>query len=325
MLSAWQTRLGRWLSHRLRPQRSAVCLDRRHIYILPTVYGYLFAAMLLIMFLWAINYSNSMGFGLTFLLAAVALNAMWRSHNNLLRLWVHPGAAEPVFAGQTACFSFRLTNPDTQTRYGVGLVLENSPEPPRYAIVPAQGEAVLQLHLPAVQRGLLRPGRLRVFTCFPLGLFEAWSWVEFEQTCLVYPRPQGGRPLPLEAARTAGGEVGERGLGSEDYAGLRIYVPGDSPRRVAWKAAVRSGHLLVKQFTDQSRAELWLDWRLLAPLPAEARLSQLCQWLLKAEAAGRVYGLRLPALEYPPAAGEGQRRRCLEALALCALPSPASS
>jgi uncharacterized protein (DUF58 family) len=38
--------------------------------------------------------------------------------------------------------------------------------------------------------------------------------------------------------------------------------------------------------------------------------------VLKAEAEGRDYGLRLPGVEYPPARGEGHRRRCLEALAL---------
>jgi uncharacterized protein (DUF58 family) len=319
MPTALQARLARWLANRIRPQRHPVRLDRRHIYILPTGYGYGFALMLLIMFLWAINYSNSMGFALTFLLSAMALNTMWRSHNTLLHLVVHPGSAAPVFAGQAACFTFRLENPDAYPRYGIAL--ECSQHPPQYAAIPARGNAVLTLVLPATRRGLLRPGRLRVFTGFPLGLFQAWSWVEFEQACLVYPHPQGERPLPLEASSVVGGGTGERGMGSEDYAGLRGYVPGDSPRHVAWKATVRTGRLLVKRFTDQTHTELWLDWQRLAPQPVEVRLSQLCQWVLKAEAERRDYGLRLPGLEFPPARGEGHRRRCLEALALYALPA----
>ena len=59
-------------------------LTRRRIYILPTGYGYAFAALLFLLFLWSINYSNSMGFAFTFLLAAVALNSMWQAHDNLL-------------------------------------------------------------------------------------------------------------------------------------------------------------------------------------------------------------------------------------------------
>jgi uncharacterized protein (DUF58 family) len=316
MLAPLQRRLARWLSNRIQPQRQPICLDRRHIYILPTLYGYVFASILFVMFLWAINYSNSMGFILTFLLSAVALNTMWRSHNTLLNLWLRAAGAVPVFAGQEAGFSFHLLNPDARPRHGVGLSLESQPYPCQYVDVPADGEATVTLKRPAPQRGLLPAGRLRIFTCVPLGLFQAWSWLEFEQYCLIYPHPEGAAPLPLRADVSAGGDGGEHHSGSEDYAGLRDYVPGDSPRHVAWKASARSRDLLVKRFTDQTRAEIWLDWRLLAPRPAEARLSQLCQWVLKAEAEGYDYGLWLPGIEYPPAKGESHRRRCLEALAL---------
>ncbi|MBK8185526.1 MAG: DUF58 domain-containing protein [Candidatus Competibacteraceae bacterium] len=101
-----------------------------------------------------------------------------------------------------------------------------------------------------------------------------------------------------------------------DYAGFRPYAPGDSPRRIAWKAATRADQLLVKQFVDQARPELWLDWRLLGIENIESRLEQLCQWVLKAENDGHQYGLRLPGFKAPPACGEGQQRHCLEGLAL---------
>jgi uncharacterized protein (DUF58 family) len=106
------------------------------------------------------------------------------------------------------------------------------------------------------------------------------------------------------------------GPGSEDYAGFRPYAPGDSPRRIAWKASSRSEQLLVKRFTDQARPELWLDWMLLGDDPVETRLAQLCQWVLKAENEGRRYGLRLPGTQILPGQGDAHRRRCLEALAL---------
>jgi uncharacterized protein (DUF58 family) len=98
--------------------------------------------------------------------------------------------------------------------------------------------------------------------------------------------------------------------------GLQAYVPGDSPRRIAWKAAGRGHGLLVKRFSEHTRPQVWLDWQLLAPDSAETRLAQLCRWVLRAEAEGRQYGLRLPGLELPLGQGERQQRRCLEALAL---------
>lgn len=50
----------------------------------------------LVLFLWSINYSNSMGFAFTFLLAAVAQNSMWQAHDNLLGLIVHPAQVAGV-------------------------------------------------------------------------------------------------------------------------------------------------------------------------------------------------------------------------------------
>ncbi|MDQ2694184.1 MAG: DUF58 domain-containing protein, partial [Pseudomonadota bacterium] len=297
---SWRRRFEDWVNRRLKPQRTPILLHRRRIYILPTGFGYTFAAMLAVMLLWAINYNNSMGFVLTFLLAAVAVNAMWRSHANLLGLVVHPASVGPVFAGQTARFAFTLDNPTPQPRYGVAV--QGRDGAIAWADLPAAGSGEFPLPVAAPRRGLLTAGRLRVLTRFPLGLFQAWSWVEFDQVCLVYPQPGGGLALPLRVAR-AGGEGGEGGEGREDYAGLRTYRPGDSPRHIAWKAVAREGGLLVKRFTAQARTELWLDWDLLAPAGVEARLSQLCQWVLKAEAQRRDYGLRLPGLTLPPGSG----------------------
>ena len=239
---------------------------------------------------------------------------MWQAHDNLLGLIIHPGYADPVFAGQDAQWIVRVENPDAKPRYGVALQWQD--RPPQYVDVPASGVATVTLAIPAKRRGWLRAGRLRVLTRYPLGLLQAWSWVEFAQGCLVYPPPRGQRPLPAALPNSVGSGLGEQSVGSEDYAGFRPYVPGDSPRRIAWKTATRMDQLLVKRFADQARPELWLDWRLLGLDPVEARLAQLCQWILKAESDGRQYGLRVPGVHLPPAHGDIQRRRCLEALAL---------
>lgn len=317
-MSALWRRFENWVMRGQRPSHKPVRLERRRIYILPTGQGYAFAALLFVLFLWAVNYSNSMGFAFTFLLTAVALNSMWQAHDNLLDLVIHPGGAEPVFAGQEACFTFRLENPHARPRRGVALQWRD--RAPCYVDPPANGAAVVALVIPAERRGWLRPGRIRVLTRYPLGLLQAWSWVEFEQAALVYPQPRGRRPLPPALASGAGGSLGERGAGSEDYAGFRLYAPGDSPRRIAWKAATRGGPLLVKRFTDQARPELWLDWRLLGIDNVEPRLGQLCQWVLKAENEGLQYGLLLPGARIPPGRGDAHRRRCLEALALFTYP-----
>lgn len=314
MSKSLRQRFEAWVTRGQRPAHDPVRLERRRIYILPTRYGYAFAALLFVLFLWSINYSNSMGFAFTFLLVAVAHNSMWQAHDTLLGLIIHPGNAEPTFVGQEAQFRFRLENPDLKPRYGVALQWRD--QSPQYVDVPASGTAIVTLAIPAERRGWLRLGRIRVLTRFPLGLLQSWSWVEFESVGLVYPPPRGRRPLPAASPSSSGGRLQEQGPGSDDYAGLRPYAPGDSPRRIAWKASSRSEQLLVKRFTDQARPELWLDWALLGDDSVEARLAQLCQWMLKAENAGQRYGLRLPGVQISPGQGDAHRRRCLEALAL---------
>jgi len=146
-------------------------------------------------------------------------------------------------------------------------------------------------------------------------LFRAWSWLALDTECLVYPQPRGRRTLPRPGAGDATGNAVLR-AGREDFAGLREYVRGDPPRLIHWKAYPRSGQLLIKQFADPRERELWLDWDALAGLDPEARLSQLCRWVLNAGAAGTVYGLRLPDQTIAPASGLAHRDACLRALAL---------
>lgn len=314
MLAEWRRRFEAWVTRYQRPSLGPIRLDRRRIYILPTPQGYAFSLLLLLLFVWSINYSNSMGFAFTFLLAAVALNTMWQAHDTLLGLIIHGHGADPVFVGQDAHFKFLLENARRAPRHGIALQWRD--RQPLFVDIPTNGTAAVILPIPADRRGWLRPGHIRVLTRFPLGLFQSWSWVEFDVAALVYPRPRGSRPLPAPLSGAPGSGVRELGSGSDDYAGFRLYAPGDSPRRIAWKAAGRTDQLLVKRFIDQARPELWLDWQLLGIENIEPRLEQLCQWVLKAENGGHEYGLRLPGATISPARGEPQRRRCLEALAL---------
>jgi uncharacterized protein (DUF58 family) len=159
-------------------------------------------------------------------------------------------------------------------------------------------------------------GRVMLETRFPLGLFRAWSYVEPDARCLVYPRPERA-PLPPPIADASAGTAQARALGNEDFAALRGYQRSDSPRHVAWKALARTGDMLTKQFSGEAARELWLDWGTLpAALGVESRLSRLAGWVLAAEGSGASYGLRLPGVEIEPGRGDSHSAACLRALAL---------
>ncbi len=283
--------------------------------MLPTRYGLGFALMLLVLLLGSVNYNNGLGHALTFTLASVALVSMLYTQRNLLGLEVEGGACAPVFVGDEARITVCLRNNATYARLGVVVEQEKRPVAPLDLAPQARG--CVELTLPTTRRGYLDCPPVVLATYYPLGLVRAWSRrVALERRCLVYPRPAPPRPLPAGAGGNTQQQRAAAGVGADDFAGLREYRFGDSPRHVHWKAVARGEGLVTKQFAGEHDGVVWLEWDALAGHETEARLSMLCRWVLDAEAAGWRYGLRLPALTLAPAHGAAHRHACLQALAL---------
>jgi uncharacterized protein (DUF58 family) len=308
-------RFANWLYGFTPPEHGTVILVHRRVYILPTRLGMLFGATLLILLIGSINYALALGFALTFFLGGMGLAGMVHTARNLARIGVSAGRAEPVFAGESAQFRLFLDGrasfdrPAILTRHlgsGAQFVVDIAPH----------GIAEVVLDAPAPRRGWLPIGRVLLETRFPLGIFRAWSYVEPDARCLVYPQPERS-PLPRATAESAAGALRSQAAGNDDFSGLRMYQLSDSPRHVAWKAVARTDDMLTKQFTGEAAAELWLDWRLLpAAFGLEQRLSRLAGWVLAAERSGAQYGLRLPGVEIAPGRGDAHAAACLQALAL---------
>ena len=312
MLARLKQRLFRWRSDGTAPFR----LGQRRIFILPTRAGLLFALSLLVMLLGAINYNLALGHALVFLLAGLGLVGMLHTFRNLYGLQISPGRCEPVFVGEIARFPLQLTNDRPTPR--LALALAADPALTVTAAVDAENSTKTAILVTATRRGWLPLPRVRLASEFPLGLFQAWSYLQPAMRCLVYPAPSM-TPLPPAISTDLSGQRHGDG-GDEDFAGFRDRQPADSPRHVAWKASARtSAHrpLLVKQFAGGASTELRLRWQdTAAHADPEQRLSQLTGWVMAADAAGSAYGLSLPGCDLPVASGPAHRLRCLEALAL---------
>jgi uncharacterized protein (DUF58 family) len=306
--------LNAWLFRLRGPEQGEIVLVQRRIFILPTRAGMLFAFVLLLMLTGSINYTLSLGFVLTFLLASLAISAMLHTFRNLAGLRITAARTPPVFAGDLAHFRVCITNPAAAARYSLALTRDQRDV--ATVDVPGADAVITTAAVATARRGPLRPGRLTLFTRFPVGLFHAWSYIDLDTHCIVYPRPAApGLPLPPLGAGTRDGA----GLaqGNDDFAGLRQYHPGDSPRHVAWKAAARGQGLLTKQFVGRAAGELKLALESTPrDLSLEDQLSQLTRWVLDAHAAGLVFALDLPGAAVPGGTGEAHRDRCLETLAL---------
>jgi len=311
--SALDARVQAWIRRRQGPDPDPVRLDRRRIYILPTALGLGYGVMVFAMILGGLNFGNNLGLALAFLLASIGLVAMHHCHGNLVGLELRLAAAESTFAGGEVTFRLLLENPSITARPQIEAAAGFAP--PRVADLPAAGPATIELRLPAPRRGRVPLARYTVATRHPLGLFRAWAVVHGDHHAIAWPVPVArGRTPPGVATDTGGAQ--DRAQGEHDFAGLRPFQAGDSLRRIAWKAYARGQGLLTKQYAGTDVVSHVFDWAALPALGTEARLAQLCRWVLDAHERGEAYGLRLPGVVIEPNVGPGQRERCLNALAL---------
>lgn len=296
-----------------------VVLGRRQLFMLPTRFGLLFALLLMVQLLAAINYGNGLAYALTFLLGSLAVVSMLYTHRNLFRLQLSAGTCAPVFAGEVASFRIHLMNDSDTPRFGV-VIMHNKKEIARVDI-PARGSAEINLTAPAAKRGWLAQPEVTVTTQYPLGLLYSWSRrIALNHSCLVYPQPAEPTPRQTRQEESLEAATGIK-AGGDDYIGAREFQPGDSPRHVDWKAVARGEAWRVKQFGGGYQATTWLDWDMLEGLDVESRLSVLTRWVLDAERDGVLYGLRLPQQTLNPANGEHHQHECLQRLALFGLTS----
>lgn len=305
-------RMAEWVRRRQGADLLPVSLHRRRLYILPTRTGMAFGVLLLLMLIAGLNYANSLALLVTFLLAGLALVAMHAAHRNLLGLSVTGLISQDSFAGDAARVQLRMANPSALPR--MAIVLDGAGHAPVSCDVPSHGEIPVVLLIATARRGALPIGRLRLMTTYPFGLFRAWTWLHVAQEIIVYPRPLGQRALPVAAGAGSGSAPRESGE-ADEWASLRAFREGDSPRQVAWKAYARGAPLLVKEYSASGSAERVLDFAALSGLDTEQRLSQLTRWVLTCAAAGERFGLRLPQRQFGLDQGSVHRQRCLRALA----------
>jgi len=306
-------RVRRWALKRQGTDSGTTRLRPGRVYILPTGVGLLFGLMAFAMLLGSMNYNNNLSFVLTFLLIGVGFVAMHQCQRNLVGLELTFAGTEPVFAGQSMRFRIAITNQSKSARYGIRIYHDKS-ESDVQDLQPGESKVFI-LPVPTLRRGWVQLDRFGIRTLFPFELFRSWAWLHMDLRGLVYPQPSEDAPQP-PPSRVAHGHRQHDARGEEDFAGLRKYHAGDSPRHVAWKAYARSGQLLSKQFAGADTSSQWFD---LAELPIpdlEERLSILTRWVVSADQTREDYGLRIPGEEFPPAHGDAQRRQCLEALAL---------
>ncbi|MDP3875558.1 MAG: DUF58 domain-containing protein [Methylobacter sp.] len=296
------------------PVSGAVQLTQRRVFILPTRRGLGMVLTIVLLLLIAFVYNNNLVYLLGFLLASVFFITILHTFKALAGLVLQAGFVPPVFAGESAGFTLTVTNPGNQAR----LALSASLETEQTFSLDAYANKTLTLYAATQKRGWQQLNTVTFSSCYPLGIFRAWSPLRFDSKVLVYPKPSAlSLPFPDGSGQQQSGLRYSNRAGDDDFNGTRAYQAGDPLRQIHWKAYAKGQGLLSKQYAaDVGGTELWLDYQNTPGFDVEQRLSQLCRWVIDAEDAGLLYGLLLPDCKIAPDCGIKHRAACLEALAL---------
>jgi uncharacterized protein (DUF58 family) len=180
---------GLWRIARIRawwdarhPPADSLLLTQRNVYILPTRGGWLWALLVLMLLVGAINYQLNLGYLLCFVLAGVALVSMHSCHATLRGLRLQLAAPEPVHAGQNADLVVSLTaeRGGRGARFGIGIRLDlqvapAQPSAPWWAIWRSRAA-------PSSPTPGTLPGAQPTALSTPLPDTAAWTWLDVAAT-----------------------------------------------------------------------------------------------------------------------------------------------
>jgi uncharacterized protein (DUF58 family) len=320
VLQRWRSHFERWVLRRIPPARQ-VRLGHHNIFIMPNSQGLGFMFVLVLMFIGAVNYEANLAFALVFLLVGMFVLSIFHTFRNLSGLHIAAVPGQSVFAGELAELTVILNRHGKRTHESIQLGFPGS----RQVVcdLVQTMEQRVGLYVPAQQRGWLKPGRLVIDTVFPFGICRAWSLIDLQVQCLVYPRPiECDLDWLLSSQQQAGNTTLVRG--SDDFYSLREYQIGDPLKHVAWKNFARGQGMLIKEYASVVDQKVWLRWDLFPDLDAEGRLSRLCWCVIRLDEAGLEYGLELPGQRIAPSRGPDHYRKLLETLALYGHANPES-
>ena len=290
-------------------------LGRKNIYIVPSKTALALLVMIAVLFVLGINFQNALVYGVCFWLLALLLINIFYTWRNLAGLSLQAVGVEPCFAGEKAVTEIALNSPNAQAKFALVLSWAGQDEVQVNLVNTASARVKLS-HLTR-QRGWFMPPRLRIASRYPTGLALAWAYLQPQVRGVVYPSPQlqqGVLQGQTSAISNADGlEIAD---GSSDFAGVRDYQTGDTPKRIYWKKFAQTGKLYTKAFVDYASHDVWLDWDSLPITGVEARLAHLCSQVLAFHQAQRQFGLKLPDQTIPIGKGDAHQAQCLRALAL---------
>ncbi len=268
----------------------------------------------------ALNTGNNLLYLLLGLLLSMIIVSGVLSERALRGITVRRLGTDAAFAQEPFAFRYAVTRTAAGTTFALhfseeGELLTGSATAPYLR----QGEEqIIRAQCTAPRRGPYRLTGVKVTTRYPLGLFSKSTILPLEDLLLVYPRRAFACGSPDESELGPVGEAGNprHNDGSGDILGLRELGENEDARRVHWKKSATAGRLLRVEREREERRSFVLQVRPgLGADALERRCEEVGAQTQRLITLGHEVGLEADGKRLRPAAGTGQQKRILRALA----------
>ena len=193
-----------------------------------------------------------------------------------------------LFAHQEGKIPISIQNTSTTTSWSVMLHDENTSLPLSH--IKGEASKILQLPVTPPKRGVFTHANVYLESRYPLSTVRLVMKIKETYEDIVYPEPKG---LPLRSFL----EQEETHYGEEkEFDGLRAYDGSQRLSSIHW-ASVAKGDMSVKVFTKETRTPKLVFNFYTAAAEDEARLSQLCLWVLECEKQKLPFAIKMPNRE----------------------------
>jgi len=303
------------LDPRLPPRKEPrLRLGLRTLYILPTALGWLWLCGVALLLVVGVQTQTNGPLLLAFLMLGLWLLALHLTHFNLHGLEVACGTPSWGFAEESVPYPLLLRS--VALCEGLRLHWLDAKGEPLTLDALKPGEHRLELPWRPTARGNRHPGRLRLLSTAPLGLFVCWSLWYPPATQLIAPARKAGPVKELAEGLPVGlgrGQAERLEVGGDDWQDLRPRRPEDSPSRLAWKLLAQGRGHQVKRFASTAPRALVIAAD--PSLPRERALQHLSERLCRLHRQGTPFGLLWQGMVVGPEEGLAHRDRCLLLLA----------
>lgn len=190
-----------------------------------------------------------------------------------------------LFAQKEGSIPLRIYNNSSTTSWAITLHGENTSRP----LKQLKGEASTVLHLPFTpkKRGPFTYKNCYLESKYPLSTARLTLKIKESYEGIVYPEPKG---ISLRSfLHQEESHYGEE----KEFDGLRDYNGSQRLSHIHW-ASVAKGELSVKIFSKETQTPRLMFHFHSAASNDEARLSQLCLWILECEKQHLAFGIQMP-------------------------------